>query len=223
MEKNEKILKTRDILPGLFIIAIAIVPAAGAGTEEAKRVFPENDTAGYLPVDVITINPAIRDATPYYNFLIMSDEAKQIWLRDIDASIDSLNPDGAGREELKARVKGNMNAIRDKYPVVSETSPGGPGYPTYGGSFITVKFAPSLGNVRLTQEENDAIAECSSILNEAYAKRMSSGSPDMGNISPDSRASTMTMARPAPIPVVIPVTAFCLCAGGIAGIFRRFS
>ena len=66
-----------SVLLALHLVAMVVIPVAGEGTEERQRVFPENDTAGYLPVDVISIDPSIKDSTPYYQFLIMSSEGKE--------------------------------------------------------------------------------------------------------------------------------------------------
>ena len=68
------------------------VMAVHAGTEEAQQVFPENDTAGYLPVDVIAIDPSIKESSPWYQFLMLSPEGKENQLNDVGLAIDFLSP-----------------------------------------------------------------------------------------------------------------------------------
>jgi hypothetical protein len=196
MDYNVKLLKIRSILFALLLIAMVMIPVAGAGAEEAKRVFPENDTAGYLPVDVISIDPAIKAATPYDMFLILSADGKKTYLENIDTDIDILFATDPKKEEKKAGLVARLNAIWEKYPVVSETRPGGAGYPTYGGSEITIRFAPSVTSTRLTDDENAAIRESEAIMNEVYVKSHPT--------------------QPAPLPII-----FTLAAFGIAGVISR--
>ncbi len=214
MDNNVKLLKIRSILFALLLIAMVMIPVASAGAEEAKRVFPENDTAGYVPVDVISIDPSIRDATPYDMFLILSPEGKENQLNDLDLAIDFLYPGDPQKDVLKAELRGKMKDIWDKYPVVFETKPGGIGYPTYGGSIVTVKFASPLQNIRLTDEENDVIKKSSSIMNEGYTRKKQNESPYAPNVSPDSQGVRPTAPQPASIPAVIAIYALgCYSAG----------
>ncbi|MCK9591637.1 MAG: hypothetical protein M0Q91_06485 [Methanoregula sp.] len=216
MDNNVKLSKIWSFLLALFLIAIVIIPIAGAGTEETKRVFPENDTAGYLPVDVISIDPSIKDSTPYYQFLIMSSEGKENQLNDLDLAIDFLYPGDPQKDVLKAELRGKMKDIWDEYPVVFETKPGVPGYPTYGGAIVTVKFASPLQNIRLTAEENDVIKKSSSITNEAYTRKKQNESPYAPNSSPDSPGVRPTAPQPASIPALITIYALCCCSAGYA-------
>ena len=200
----------------LLLVVMVMIPVAGAGTEEAKRVFPENDTAGYLPVDVISIDPSIKDSTPYYQFLIMSSEGKQNQLNDLDLAIDFLYPGDPKKDVLKAELRGKMQDIWDKYPVVLEIKPGGNDYPTYGGSIVTMKFASPQQNIRLTAEENDVIKKSSSIMNEAYIRKKQNESPYAPNGSPDSPGVRPTAPQPASIPAVLVIVALCCCSVGYA-------
>jgi hypothetical protein len=90
MENNGNMLKKRSTLLLLLLIIITSIMAVRAGTEEAKQVFPENDTAGYLPVDVISIDPSIKESSPWYQFLILSPEGKENQLNDVGLAIDFL-------------------------------------------------------------------------------------------------------------------------------------
>ena len=216
MDDNRKLLQKRSVLPVLLLIAMVIIPAVSAGTNEVKRVFPENDTAGYLPVDVISIDPSIKEASPFYLFLILSPEGKETQLNDVERSIDFLYPGDPQKDVLKAELRGDMKDIWDKYPVVFETKPGGTGYPTYGGSIVTVKFASPLQNIRLTEEENEVIRKSASIMNEAYTREKQQGSLDAPNVSLDSQGVGPTATQPAIIPVELPVYALCCCGAGYA-------
>jgi hypothetical protein len=112
-----------------MLIVMVSIPVVRAGTEEARQVFPQNDTAGYLPVDVISIDPSIKESSPWYQFLILSPEGKENQFNDVGLAIDFLSPDDPQRDVLKAELRGKMKDIWDKYPVVFDTKPGGPGYP----------------------------------------------------------------------------------------------
>jgi hypothetical protein len=92
MDNIEKLREKLCVIFALFLIALVTVPASGAEPNEAVRVFSGNDTAGYLPVDVLSIDPSIKDATTDYTFLIMSPEGKETRLNDVNLSIDLLYP-----------------------------------------------------------------------------------------------------------------------------------
>ena len=209
-------LKKRSTLLLLLLIIMTSIMAVRAGTEEAKQVFPENDTAGYLPVDVISIDPLIKESSPWYQFLILSPEGKENQMNDVGLAIDFLSPGDPQRDVLKAELRGKMKDIWDKYPVVFETKPGGPGYPTYGGSIITVRFASPLKDIRLTDEENDVIKKSASLMNEAYTRKNQQESPGTPHGSLDAPEADQTVSQPAAIPPNLPVFALCCCAAGYA-------
>ena len=152
----------------LIVIGLTVVPAAAAEAGEMHQAFPENDTAGYVPVDIIMIDPAIEAATPDYHFLVLDAEGKANYLRDLSADFDLLYAFDSQKETKYAALAAKLKAIWDKYPVVSETKSGSAGYPTYGGSEITIRFAPSVKETKLTDEENAAIRESAAIMSEAY-------------------------------------------------------
>lgn len=180
-------MKKIMILGILFVIAVLMIPASGAGDGGMERVYPENDTVGYVPVDMIVIDPVIKASSPHYDFLVLDAEGKKNYLNDLSADIDLLYPTDPKKEERKAGLVARLNAIWDKYPVVSETRPGGAGYPAYGGSETTLRFAPSVTSTRLTDEENAAIRESAAIMNEVYVKSHPT--------------------QPAPLPVVLVILA----------------
>ena len=159
-------------IPGILFVMIAIlmISTASAGGEEVKQVFPENDTAGFVPVDIIVIDTVIKASSPHFDFLVLDAEGKKNYLDDLSADIDFLYPTDTKKEEKIAGLVARLNAIWDKYPVVSETRPGSTGYPTYGGSEITIRFAPSVTSTWLTDDENAAIRESAAIMNEVYVK-----------------------------------------------------
>lgn len=158
-------------IPGiLFVIAMLMIQTASAGSEEVKQVIPENDTAGFVPVDIIVIDPVIKASSPHYDFLVLDAEGKKNYLDDLSTDIDFLYPTDPKKEERKAGLVERLKAIWEKYPVVPETKPGGAGYPAYGGSETTLRFAPSVTSTRLTNDENAAIRESAAIMNEVYVK-----------------------------------------------------
>lgn len=195
------------VIFALFLIVLVPVPASGAGPNEAVRVFLENDTAGYLPVDVLSIDPSIKDSTPEYTFLIMSPKGKETRLNDVNLSIDFLYPGDPQNEVLKAGLGMEMEEIWDKYPVVFETKPGGPGYPTYGGSIVTVQFASPVQGIRLTEEENSVIKKSASIMNEAYTRKNQQISPEPSHALADPDRVGPTAPQPAAIPFTLIIVA----------------
>jgi len=215
-ENNGKMLIKRSTLLLLLLIIITSIMAVRAGTEEVKQVFPENDTTGYVPVDVISIDPSIKESSPWYQFLILSPEGKENQLNDVGLAIDFLSPVDPKRDVLKAELRGKMKDIWDKYPVVFETKPGGPGYPTYGGSIVTVRFASPLQDIRLTDEENDVIKKSASLMNEAYSRKNLPESPGAPNGSTDSPGIQPTSPPPVSLPAVIAIYALCCCSAGYA-------
>ena len=212
MENNGKMVKKRSTLLLLLLIIMTSIMAVRAGTEEAQQVFPENDTAGYLPVDVISIDPSVKESSPWYQFLILSPEGKENQLNDVGLAIDFLSPGDPQKDVLKAELRGKMKDIWEKYPVVFETKPGGSGYPTYGGSIVTVRFASPLQDIRLTGEENEVIKKSASLMNEAYTRKNQKESLGAPNGSQDSPGAGQTVSQPASIPAVLPVFALCCCA-----------
>jgi len=194
MGKNCEMVKRRNVLFGLFLATMLIVPAACTGTGEMNRAFPENDTAGYVPVDIIVIDPAIKASSLHFDFLVMDAEGKKNYLTDLSADIDILYPADPKKEERKAGLVARLNRIWDKYPVVSETRPGGAGYPAYGGTETTLRFAPSVTSTRLTDEENAAIRESAAIMKEAFRRS--------GVADPDT-----AMTRPVPLSPALVITA----------------
>jgi len=167
--RYEKMIKVM-ILGILLLVAVLMIPAAGAGDSGMERAYPENDTAGFVPVDMIVIDPVIKASSPHYDFLVLDAEGKKNYLNDLSADIDLLYPTDPKKEERKAGLVARLNAIWEKYPVVSETRPGGAGYPAYGGSETTLRFAPSVTSTRLTDEENSAIRESAAIMKEAFER-----------------------------------------------------
>ena len=170
MEKNLRLRRAFAILALIIAACIAIIPAA-ADTGEPQQAFPENDTIGYVPVGIIIIDPAIKAATPDYNFLILDDEGKANYLRDLKSDFDLLNASEPDKDAKYTALAARLNAIWDKYPVVSATQPGSAGYPAYGGSESTIRFAPSVTRTKLTDDENAAIRESAAIMNEVLPAR----------------------------------------------------
>ncbi len=179
----------------LLLVVMLIIPAAGAGDGAMERAYPENDTAGYVPVDIIVIDPGIKASSPQFDFLVLDAEGKKNYLTDLSADIDILYPTDPKKEERKAGLVVRLNAVWNKYPVVSETRPGGAGYPAYGGTETTLRFAPSVTSTRLTDEENAAIRESAAIMKDAFERTHPT--------------------QPSPLPLSFPLMALCF-AGALA-------
>ncbi|MCK9593548.1 MAG: hypothetical protein M0Q91_16215 [Methanoregula sp.] len=108
-------MKKIMILWMMLLAAVLMIPAMAAGTDEMKLAYPENDTVGYVPVDIIVIDPAIKSATPDHVFLVLETEGKKTYLENIDADIDILyavNPEKEAKKAgLKARLKRNLGQV----------------------------------------------------------------------------------------------------------------
>ena len=192
-------MNVRRILQGrkrffliLFAVTIALVPVTTEGTEEPLAAFPENDTGGYQPVDIIAIDPAVKAATPHHMFLLLDNEGKKTRISDVSRAIDLLYPNETENEARKMEFTEKMLRIWDTYPVVSEFSRGESGFPTYGGFVVTLRFAPNLQNVRLTEEENAVIRESEALLKEAYLRQQQSGSLGLQQEDLESRPGTQS-------------------------------
>jgi hypothetical protein len=126
---------------------------------------------GFFPVDLLDIDPAVEYSTPQYSMLLLSLDptGQSILLNEINAftSVDSAT---------KLSMSQAVKAIWQKYPLVTETRPGGRGSPTYGGNYIHISFDPKLGeNVHLTTTEN-------SILQQIEAARNNEWKPPHGGL-----------------------------------------
>ena len=200
----------KTVLSGiLLLVVVLMIPSAGAGTGGMERAYPENDTAGYVPVDIIVIDPVIKAASPDHAFLVLDAEGKKNYLDALSADIDILYATDLKKEEKKAGLVARLNAIWEKYPVVSDTKPGGTGYPTYGGSEITIRFVPSVTNTQLTDDENAVIRESTAIMKEVYGK-------GIRNPAAAPADATVPTTQPAPVSAMITITAisgFVVIAG----------
>jgi hypothetical protein len=125
---------------------------------------------GLLLLVVVLVIPAAGAGTGGMERAYPDAEGKENYLNDLSADIDLIYPTDPKKEERKAGLVARLNAIWEKYPVVSETRPGGSGYPAYGGSETTLRFAPSVTSTRLTDEENAAIRESAAIMKEAFER-----------------------------------------------------
>ncbi|MGB7787990.1 hypothetical protein [Methanoregula sp.] len=176
------------------------------------RVDPKTDTQGFVAVDVINIDHSIKDATPYYYLLVLSKEGKQNYLRDLDtvSSVEDVTTQNS--TAYKAELTRELKALWDKYPVISETSNGDLGYPSYGGTITTMKFSPLVKGARLSDEENKLLETIQSLMKKSYEQKLAdtvspmwAGSPSHANISywaayKESFPQPNTVAASAPVP-----------------------
>ncbi|MDO9324207.1 MAG: hypothetical protein Q7T80_04525 [Methanoregula sp.] len=190
-----KRLKLITVLLALLVAAMVIVPMVSAADEPKKtdtmiQVDPITDTEGYVAVDVINIDSSVKDATQYYYLLVLSDEGKQNYLKDLDAAITSPDNKILSSVDEIADITENLNAIWKKYPIRSETVKGDSGYPSYGGTITILKFAPDLKSSRLSKEENSVLEKSQALLKESYKNNQANvvtpkwiGSPSHQQIS----------------------------------------
>ena len=189
-----KLFKWSVILLAFLLIGMAMVPMVSAKDQSVPdqmiQVDPKTDTEGYVAMDVINIDPSIKNATPYYYLLVLNNEGKQNYLKGIDAVSVISDSNAPISPEDKAEIKKNLNSLWEKYPVISDTTKGGSGYPSYGGTIISMKFAPELKSIRLSEEENKLLERCQYLLKESYEQNLANvitpkwaGSPTHQRIS----------------------------------------
>jgi len=168
--KMKKGMRAFCLLLVMILIGSIFVPAVSSydyndsyklNSELMTQIDPKTDTEGYAAVDVINIDQSIKDATPYYNLLILDDEGKQNHIKDIE--LNTLIS-----SEEKASLKKDLNTIWENYPIVSETVKGDIGYPTYGGTITKMKLSESAKNTRLSYEENKILERHQYLMNEEY-------------------------------------------------------
>ena len=181
------------ILLALLLVAMTVVPMVSAAEQSALKpmikVDPATDMQGYVSVDVINIDQAIKDATPYYGMLVLSDEGKKNYLKDLDTMSVTPGSNAVITSDIKTEIRKNLNALWKKYPVISETRKGDAGYPSYGGTITTIKFASQARN-KLTDQENQFLGQTESLMKDAYQQNqansvtpMWAGTPSHARIS----------------------------------------
>jgi hypothetical protein len=173
--ENMKTRKIGVVLLALLLAGIAMVPMVSAMEQSVQNkmteVDPKTDIQGFVSVDVINIDPAIKAATPYYGLLVMSDEGKQNFLKSLDAMSVTSGSNALITSDNKAEIRNNLSALWKKYPVISETRKGDAGYPSYGGTITTIKFAPQVRNIQLTDQENKFLEKTESLMNTASGQK----------------------------------------------------
>jgi hypothetical protein len=192
-----KLQRKKIILFFLVFLIIMIIPFSHAAIPDGVRAFPENDTTGYVPVDVISIDPAIKNATSSYDILILSDEGKQNLLGSVDALL--YDTDGMNiTENEKTLLKSALGDIWEKYPVERITLPGSSGYPYYGGSEIKIQFRNGNPGTKLNETENQVLDRIQSLISYDYQRSHNLTTPGIrGN------SDVLTPTRPAPVPVTV--------------------
>jgi len=164
-----KQLKMGVVLLALLLVGMAMVPMVSAAEQTTPdkmiEVNPKTDTQGFVAIDVISIDPAIKAATPDYGMLVMSAEGKQNFLKSLDAMSVNSGSNALITSDNSAKIRNNLSSLWKKYPVIYETRKGDAGYPSYGGTITTIKFAPQMQNTRLTDEENKFLKQTESVMN----------------------------------------------------------
>ena len=117
------------MLLALLLAAMIMVPMVSAAetsstSTQMVKVDPKTDTLGFVTVDVITIDPAVKNATPYYQILVLNDEGKQNLLNNIDSASSVVASDSMFTTEVKTSMKASLTNLWKKYPVIYETKKG---------------------------------------------------------------------------------------------------
>src|SRR5208337_3806479 len=114
--------------------------------------------------------------------------------------------------EAKTSMKANLTKLWKKYPVIYETKKGGSGYPTYGGTITTIRFASDVKRANLSEQENQVLKNTQIMMNETYMQKqantirpMWAGTPSHANISywaayKESFPQSNVVAANAPVP-----------------------
>jgi hypothetical protein len=188
------------ILVGAMVLAPCVSAQNQISTDLSKQVDPATDIEGYVPVDVINIDPVIKNATPYFGMLVLSEEGKKNFVASLDAT------GNASKQDLSALQKGLL-AIWGKYPVTLKTVIGDTGYPSYGGTITTISFKTDARNVMLTDEENDLLKNIQSAVigSDQNAIPLWGGTPSHERISYWAAQKCLfpypaTVASSAPVP-----------------------
>ena len=193
-KEDMKIMKIGVIILALLLAVIAMVPIVGASElidqDKMVEADPITDTEGFVAVDVINIDQEIKDATPYYGMLILNDEGKQNYLKDLETISVISGSKALISSEVKTEIRKNLNILWKKYPVVYETRKGDAEYPSYGGTITTIKFAPQVRNNVLTDKENKILDATQLLVKDAYDQKQANlvtplwvGSPSHQRIS----------------------------------------
>ncbi|MDD5142378.1 hypothetical protein [Methanoregula sp.] len=176
--------KLNILLLALLVAAMVMIPCVSAVEEQQEQekmiqADPKTDLAGYVPVDILSIDPSVKAATPYYYLLVLSDEGKKHLLDSIDAA-EIIGDSGiTATPDEKVSFKKSLKTLWMNYPVVSKTVKGSLGYPSYGGTVTTLTFSPSLKKeVHLSDAENSLLAKVQS------RKQVSSDKIASGGVSP---------------------------------------
>ncbi|MFZ1128929.1 hypothetical protein [Methanoregula sp.] len=184
-----KTLKIGVMLLALLLAAMIMVPMVSAAetsstSTQMVKVDPKTDTLGFVAVDVITIDPAVKNATPYYQILVLNDEGKQNLLNNIDSASSVVASDSMFTTEAKTSMKASLTNLWKKYPVIYDTKKGGSGYPTYGGTITTIRFAPAIKGPYLTDQENLVLNNTQTMMNEIYSQKQANAITPMWATDP---------------------------------------
>ncbi|MDN7023744.1 hypothetical protein FGU65_02340 [Methanoculleus sp. FWC-SCC1] len=147
----------------LLLAGMVVLPAAAADTP--RPITLTEPAPGELPVDLIEIDDAVKQASPYWVMLVGAAEEQENLLASVDRS---LRPDAE-----KAAMKEELREIWRKYPVLHETVA-----TEDGGSVTRISFDPAAGpDMCLTGRENARLAEISRAMAEAYTTPAPTGTP----------------------------------------------
>ena len=159
--KVNKGMRAFCLLLFMTLLGAVFVPVVSADEQKNYdgmmiQVDPKTDTEGFLPVDVISIDPEVKSATPYYPVLILSESGKKNFLQSIESNVDKNDYD---------EIEEFLNQLWTKYQIISKTKPGDAGYPTYGGSITYFQFSDNVKGLMLKDDENKKLESIQTIIN----------------------------------------------------------
>jgi len=166
-EEKMKPVKYGVILLALLLAAMAMVPMVSAdkntkASNSPVSIYdsieiqdPENDAIGFLPVNRISIDESIKNATPYYVMLTGNDEERQKLFRFIDDSSAAL-------ADEKESLKSSLSELWQKYPVAFKKEQTNDGSITYISFDQNVRA--TVAGRTLSDEENKTLGAVNKIV-----------------------------------------------------------
>jgi len=81
----------------------------------SKQVNPETDVEGYVHVDVIVIDDAIKKSTPYFGMLVLSEEGKENFLAALTLTAGTSEQDVTRLEkEFSISGRSTLSLLKQK-------------------------------------------------------------------------------------------------------------
>lgn len=139
------------MLIALVLSCIAVGPAMAADFGDPDTL--QDPYADLLPVDLISVDDSVKQATPYWCLLTAKDESKLKYLDTIDRYPKISEAD-------KESIKSALKVMWEKYPMKYSKVPNDHGSVTYIG------FADEASDFEITDEEQELLKLVEYILAE---------------------------------------------------------